>query len=163
MRKNKGFLVHPTKPLTEDLLVNARPSSLDFLPSKYPFWTRHASASGVAYIDYDPSLTFVLDGVDIDINEFRYKFDKTPKLMAWFRRSDSLLGYSNTTKIYKMPTFAPDANYRGFIDSERKLLRFTRRSLSGTGGSTTERIYIKFLLFDDGIIAPVDTNVNYNL
>jgi len=151
------------RPLVDDLKRNARPSTLDFLPGKYPFWTKHASASGLAHIDYDPSLTYVQDGVDIDINEFRYNFSKTPKMLAWFRKADSFLDYSETTPIYKMPTFAPDAIYTGFIDANRKLLRFSRRSLSGSGGSTTERIYIKFFLFDDEVFNTIENNVDYNL
>lgn len=146
-----------------DLKKNARPSTLDFLPGKYPFWTRHASASGLAYIDYDPSTTYVQDGVDIDINEFRYNFNKTPKMLSWFRRSDDSLQYTDTTTIYKMPTYAPDAIYQGFVDSSRQLLRFSRRALAGVGSSTTERIYIKFFLFDDEVFNTIDLNVDYNL
>ena len=144
------------KPILEDLKKNARPSTLSLLPGKYPFWSRHASATGMCYIDFDPSLTYINDGVDIDINELNYNFPRTPKMLAWIRWADSALNYTDSTSIYKMPTFAPDAVYNGFIDSERKLLRFSRITLSGNGVSRTERIYIRFFLFDDDVFQSIE-------
>lgn len=124
------------------------------LPATYPFWTNHASSSGIVYLDFDPTVAQVQDGVDIDISEYKYNFSKTPLVLAWFRFANSDLTYSNTTEIYKYPIVRRNTSgvaleaFTMYVDATSKILRFSRRSVSSYG-TIPLRIYIKFLMFDD--------------
>jgi hypothetical protein len=132
----------------------SRIRSLQQLPATYPFWTRHATTSGIVYMDFDPTVAQVVDGVDVDISEYKFNLSKTPLMLAWFRFADSSNNYSSTTDIYKYPLVRRNSSgtalesFTCFINSSRKLLRFSRRAITAYGTGTT-RVYIKFFIFDD--------------
>ena len=132
----------------------SRIRSLQQLPATYPFWTRHATTSGIVYMDFDPTVAQVVDGVDVDISEYKFNLSKTPLMLAWFRFADSNNNYSSTSEIYKYPLVRRNStgtaleSYTCFINSGRKLLRFSRRAITAYGTGTT-RVYIKFFIFDD--------------
>lgn len=141
---------------TQDIsLVDfSRIQALQQLPATYPFWTRHATTSGIVYMDFDPTVAQVIDGVDVDISEYKFNLSKTPLMLAWFRFANSSNTYSDTTEIYKYPLVRRNnsgtalESFTCFINSNRKVLRFTRRAITAYGSGTT-RVYIKFFLFDD--------------
>lgn len=136
------------------LVDYSRIRSLQQLPATYPFWTRHATTSGIVYMDFDPTVAQVEDGVDVDISEYKFNISKSPLILCWFRFADSSNNYTDTTEIYKYPLLRRNSSgtvlesFTVFINSSRKLLRFYRTAVTPYGTGTT-RIYIKFFLFDD--------------
>lgn len=155
------------KPLSEELKSKARVSSLEYLPGTYPFFTRHAATSGIVPLDFDTTLDDVTDGVDVDISEFRYNFERTPLMLSWYRFAASDLSYDPRSEIYKFPMVRVDDSgteleqYSTFISSQRKLLRFEREALSAYGSAGTTRIYIKFFLFNDEVFKNVIDRSEY--
>jgi hypothetical protein len=120
------------------------------LPGANPFWTRHATTSGIVPLNFDTNAAAgVQDGVDVDVSEGDYNFEKTPLLLAWFRFANADSTYSDSTAIYRYPLEIGGGSFEQFISADRKLLRFYRRSITPSGVATPTRIYIKFFIFDD--------------
>jgi len=153
-RKVKGFRTIPNRPLWKSLEENARPSSLNFLPAPYPFWTRHAAFTGMTYLDYNSSVISRVSVV-IDTTDGGHNFAKTPLVLTWVRDSDSSLNYTTSTAIYKFPIIRRNSSgvaiesFNTSFFSATNQLYFVRHSITAFGTSATKRVYIKFFLFDD--------------
>lgn len=170
MRNKKGFLTIPSgKSLKDALQQNARPSSLEFLPGQYPFWTRHAVFTGMTYLDYD---TTVLSRVDvvISLDDADIKFQNTPLILSWLRDADSALNYTNTTPIYRFPivrrnssTGVEQESFNNGFFVENGSLYFVRHGINTFGSAGTTRTYIKFFLFDDDAFLNIDESVVYDV
>lgn len=125
----------------------------DILPAPYPFWTRHAAFTGMAYIDYNPFTITGFDTVNVSLGASKIKFTKAPLVMAWCRDAASDLSYSDVTQVFKVGTVRRNSSGTALDiisgSTSKTNVSFSRTAASAYGLNITYRVYIKFFIFSD--------------